>query len=97
MNEVILFALLAIVIVGFAIVVFVLNARLKDLKSNSTVDFLKADMTELTRGVASLQQAVGDKLERNSQSMQTSMQKQLSETTRGTNLKTIHLKYSLHI
>jgi DNA recombination protein RmuC len=82
MNEGILFVILAIVIIGFAIIVFMLNARLKDLKSNSTVDFLKADMTELSRGVASLQQAVGDKLERNSQSMQTSMQKQLSESAK---------------
>jgi multisubunit Na+/H+ antiporter MnhC subunit len=47
MNEGILFVILAIVIIGFAIIVFMLNARLKDLKSNSTVDFLKADMTEL--------------------------------------------------
>jgi DNA recombination protein RmuC len=82
MNEGILFVILAIVIIGFAIIVFMLNARLKDLKSNSTVDFFKADMTELSRGVASLQQAVGDKLERNSQSMQTSMQKQLSESAK---------------
>lgn len=82
MNEGILLAILAIVIVGFVIIVVMLNARLKDLKSSSAVDFLKADMTELSRGVASLQQAVGDKLERSSQSMQTSMQKQLSESAK---------------
>ena len=75
-------AALAVVIVGFAVVVFVLNARLKELKSSSAVDFLKADMTELSRGVASLQQAIGDKLERSSESMQTSMQKQLSESAK---------------
>lgn len=82
MNEGILLAALAVVIVGFAVVVFVLNARLKELKSSSAVDFLKADMTELSRGVASLQQAIGDKLERSSESMQTSMQKQLSESAK---------------
>ena len=82
MNEVILLIILGVVIVGFAIVLFIVNQRLRDLKSGGSVDLIKADVTELTRGIAGLQQAMGDKLERNNASMQTSMQKQLSESAK---------------
>jgi len=59
-----------------------MNMRLKDLKSSSAVDFLKSDVTELSRNINSLQQAVGDKIDNNNLSMQTSMQKQLGESAK---------------
>ncbi len=82
MNEIILLAMLGAVIVGFGIVLYSVNQRLRDLKSSSAVEFLKSDVTELSRGISSLQEAMGDKLERNNMSMQTSMQKQLSESAK---------------
>lgn len=69
-------------IIGFGVMFYILNQRLKDLKKSTTVDYLKNDIVELSRGVNNLQQAVGDKLERNNISMQSSMQKQLSESAK---------------
>lgn len=82
MNELILIAILVVVIVGFIVILLLLNQRLSDLKGGSSVDMIKTDVTELSRVMNSLQQTMGDKLERNSQSMQTSMQKQLSESAK---------------
>ncbi len=60
---------------------YVVTQRLRDLKPNGGgVEMLKADVTELNRTIATLQTTLGDKLERNSLNMQTSMQKQLSES-----------------
>lgn len=77
-----LFVLLVVIILGFIAVVYILNQRLKDLKSSSAVEMLKSDVVELSRGISNLQQAVGDKIERNNESMQNSMQKQLSESAK---------------
>ena len=82
MNEVILLVILGVVIVGFGVVLYSVNQRLRELKSSSAVELLKSDVTELSRGISSLQTAMGDKLERNNMTMQTSMQKQLSESAK---------------
>ncbi len=82
MNEVILLIILGVVIVGFGVVLYIVNQRLRELKSSSAVELLKSDVTELSRGISSLQQAMGDKLERNNITMQSSMQKQLSESAK---------------
>ncbi|MBC7943629.1 DNA recombination protein RmuC [Candidatus Saccharibacteria bacterium] len=82
MNEVILLIILGVVIVGFGVVLYIVNQRLRELKSSSAVELLKSDVTELSRGISSLQQAMGDKLERNNMTMQSSMQKQLSESAK---------------
>ena len=74
--------ILIVVILGFAVVIYVLSSKLNELKSNSTVDLIKTDVTELNRTITQLQQAVGDRLERNQASMQMSMQKQLSESSK---------------
>jgi DNA recombination protein RmuC len=79
MDQTILFV---IIICGFGAIIYVLNQRLKDLKSSSSVEMLKSDVTELSRGVNNLQQVVGDKLDNNNQLMQASMQKQLSESAK---------------
>jgi DNA recombination protein RmuC len=82
MEQIILIIMLSVVIVGFATVFYVLNHRLQELKNSSAVELLKSDVTELSRGINNLQQTVGDKLEHNNMTMQTSMQKQLSESAK---------------
>lgn len=56
--------------------------RLQGLKSGSGVELIKADVTELARSVAALQQHVGERLDRSSATMQMSVQKQLSESAK---------------
>lgn len=80
MDQIILFTVLLVVIIGFGAVVFVLNQRLRELKNSSAVEMVKTDVTELSRNIALLQQSVGDRLERNNVAMQTSMQKQLGQS-----------------
>ena len=83
MNDQMLVGIVVVAVVcGVAVAVMLINRKLAELKSSSAVDFLKQDVTELSRGIASLQQALGDKLERNNTSMQTSMQKQLGESAK---------------
>lgn len=82
MEQTFLLIVLVAVVVGFGAVLFMLNQRLKDLKSSSAVEMIKSDVTELSRGINNLQQTVGDKLDNNNISMQASMQKQLSESSK---------------
>lgn len=82
MEQTILVILLIVIIVGFLAVFAVLNQRLRELKNGNAVELMKADVTELSRSIASLQQNVGDKLERSNMTMQTSVQRQLSESSK---------------
>lgn len=83
MNDSSLVILLFIaVIFGFSTVIFILNQRLKDLNKGSSVDMMKSDVTELTRTIGQLQQTMGDKLERNSNSMQQSVERQLGQSAK---------------
>jgi len=82
MDQITFYIVLGVIILGFGIILYVLNQRLRELKSSSAVELLKSDVTELSRGINNLQQTVGDKLEHNNLSMQTSMQKQLSESAK---------------
>lgn len=80
--ELLLIILLIVIALGLGAVLYVLVHRLGQLKQSTAVDFLKADMTELTRTIGQLQESVGDKLERSNTAMQTSVQKQLSESAK---------------
>jgi len=80
--EFIIVAIFAVVVIGFIVVVMILNARLRELKNGGSVDLIKSDVTELNRSVLQLQQTMGDKMERNQMAVQTSMQKQLSESAK---------------
>lgn len=82
MEQTILVILLIVIIVGFLVVIAILNQRLRELKSGSAVELMKADVTELSRSIAALQQNMGDKLERSSMTMQTSIQRQLGESSK---------------
>jgi DNA recombination protein RmuC len=79
MEQVLLIVLLVFV-VGLGIALALISGRLRDLKSTSSVELLKTDVTELNRTIVQLQNNLGDKLERNATNMQTSMQRQLSES-----------------
>lgn len=82
MQSLILIIILAVVIVGFIITIISMNARLRDVKNDSAVTMMKGDVTELSRTIALLQQSMGDKLERSNVAMQTSMQQQLSASSK---------------
>lgn len=82
MEFVIFGVILVVVIAGFAVVITQLNARLKDMQGGSSVDLIKADVTELNRSIVQLQQTMGDKMERSQTAMQTSVQKQLTESAK---------------
>ena len=72
--------ILVVAVLGLGAALFVISQRLRELKQSGGVELLKADVTELNRTIATLQTSLGDKLERNAAHMQTSMQKQLSES-----------------
>lgn len=82
MEELMIILVLAAVVVGFGLVIFVMNQRLKELKNSSAVELMKGDVTELSRNVALLSKEMGDKLERGNSSVQQSVQKQLSESAK---------------
>lgn len=82
MDILIVLLIVGIVIVGFAVTIGILMVKLRDLKQSSAVDLLKSDVTELSRSISTLQQVMGDRLERSSTSMQQSVQKQLSESAK---------------
>lgn len=81
MEQVLLIVLL-ILVVGLVGALVVIIGRLRDLKQTGGVELLKSDVTELNRTIQQLQLNLGDKLERNATNMQTSMQKQLSESVK---------------
>lgn len=75
----------SLLIVGIVVIVgalFFVVYKINELKSNSGVELLKTDVTELSRTISTLQTALGDKMERSSVQMQSSMQKQLSESVK---------------
>lgn len=82
MNESLIILVLVVVIVAFGVLFYFLSQQIKDLKKSSATELLKTDLVELSRNVNNLQQSVGEKLDRSNQSMQTSMQKQLSESAK---------------
>lgn len=72
--------ILVVAVAGLAIALYVIAQRLRDLKTGSSVELIKADVTELNRTITTLQTVLGDKLERSANTMQTSMQRQLGES-----------------
>lgn len=78
--DTVLLVILLVIVVALGAALFVIVQRLRDLQQKSGVELLKADVTELNRTIATLQTALGDKMERNVSTMQTSVQKQLSES-----------------
>lgn len=80
--EIIIIILLVVMCVGLVGGLLVLNGRVSELKNKSSVDMLKTDVVELGRSIQQLSSSMGDKLERNNQAVSTSVQKQLSESSK---------------
>jgi DNA recombination protein RmuC len=81
MDSFLIVILVILVVVLFGALVFIAQ-RLRELKNAGAVELIKTDITELNRTIQNLQQAVGDKLDKNSNSVQDSVQKQLSESAK---------------
>ena len=82
MEQILLIIVLLLLVFGMGAIMYILTQKLNELKQHSSVDMMKTDVTELSRTIAMLQQSMGDKLERSSLSVQTSVQKQLSESAK---------------
>lgn len=85
--EYIFFAIVVLVIVvGFGIVIFTLNQRLKEMNRQSESGLLKQDLIELSRGVSELKEhmntTVSDRLDKNAVLMRDTLAKQLSESSK---------------
>lgn len=80
--ESILIVLLLAVLLGLGAVLYVVTAKLNELKNASAVELVKSDVTELSRTISLLSQTMGDKLEKSSLGVQQSVQKQLSESSK---------------
>lgn len=86
MTITVLVILLIIVVIGFGAVILLLNAKLNNLKSDSATQLLKADITELSRGIGELrdglQHSLTERLDKNQAMMRDSLQRQLSESAK---------------
>ena len=80
--EIVIISLLVIICVGLVAGLFVLNSKVSELKNKSSVDMLKTDVVELGRSIQQLSVSVSDKLERSNHAVSTSVQKQLSESSK---------------
>lgn len=86
MTITVLLILLAIVIIGFGIVIYLLNAKLNAARNDAATQLLKADITELTRGISDLkdglQTSLNERLDKNQALMRDSLQRQFSESAK---------------
>lgn len=82
MEQLLLILLIAMILAGFGLVIFILNQKLKELQQSSAVDLVKGDVTELSRTIAKLQESMGDKLERSNLNVQQAVGRQLTESAR---------------
>ena len=82
MIEMVMLALVLLIIVGFAVTIFVLGSRLSELKKSSAVEMMKSDVTELSRSIGELQKTMGETVERSNNTIQQSVQKQLTESAK---------------
>ncbi len=80
--EIIIIILLVVVMLGMGVLLYALLSKLNSLQQKSSVDLLKTDVVELGRTINQLSQTMNDKLERSSTNMQTSVQRQLSESAK---------------
>ena len=82
MEQILLIVILLVVVAGMGAMLYVLTQRAREAKpeDNKGVEMLKTDVMELNRTIAALQTSLGDKLERSATNMQSSMQRQLTES-----------------
>ena len=86
MEYTLFIVIIVALIVGFGVVIFVLNQRLKEVNKHNEAALLKQDLIELSRGVGELKEhmntAVSDRLDRNANLMRDTLTKQLSESAK---------------
>lgn len=82
MEQFMIILILVAIVIGFGMVIAVMNQRLKELKNSSAVELMKGDVTELSRNVNLLQKEMSEQLERGNTNMHRSVQKQLSESAK---------------
>lgn len=85
--EYIFFAVVIVgLIIGFGVVIGVLNRRLKDMNKAGEAGLLKQDLIELHRGVSELKEhmntTVSDRLDKNAHLMRDTLTRQLSESAK---------------
>ena len=80
--EIVLIIVLIVVICGIGVVLFVFLQKFNEIKNTNAVELMKTDVTELSRSIMSLQQTMGDKLEKSNLGVQQSVQKQLTESAK---------------
>jgi len=81
-QESLVILLLVATVLGFAVVITILNRRLKDVGKSTAVELMKADVTELSRSINQLQQNMGDRLERSNTNIQQSVERQLGQSAK---------------
>ncbi|OYX41069.1 hypothetical protein B7Y94_05635 [Candidatus Saccharibacteria bacterium 32-49-12] len=80
--ETLVIILLAVIVFGLGGVLYVVARRLNDLKGGSSVDLLKTDVVELSRSIQLLSESMGEKIERSSLTVNNSVQRQLTESSK---------------
>lgn len=81
--EIAIFIILVVVlVVGFAITIFILTQRLKDLQQRGVAELIKQDVVELTRGVGELREGLQKTVDTRLEHSHASMQKQLSQSAK---------------
>ena len=80
--EIILVIILGVVLIGAGAMFIILNQRLRELKDQGGVGMIKSDVTELARSVQQLQANMSERMDRSSATMQNSLQRQLSESSK---------------
>lgn len=75
-----------VLVVGFGLVLFVMNQRLRDMNRGQGTELIKQDLIELSRGVGELKDnlhaTVTDRLDKNQAMMRDTLSKQLSESAK---------------
>jgi len=81
-----LIILLAVIVVGFGFLFFVLTQKMNELKNDGAAGIIKQDLTALNQGIEllkdSLNTTVNARLDKNNELMQNSIQKQFSESSK---------------
>lgn len=80
--EILLLIVLIVVILAAGVVIFVLQQQLKQSQPGKGVELIKADLTELSRGVNNLREGLNDTISKRLEKNNLSMQKQLGESAK---------------
>lgn len=80
--DVVLVVLIVVMMAGFAAAMYVMNGKLREMKEQAAVQMLKEDLLELSRNVSRLSESVSEKIDKNNLAVQSSIAKQLGESSK---------------